>query len=118
MLLGATASFIVVLRASLTTSEVTDISNVTSAGLFDDEIQLQVDDTRSFRFLIGWAVQVVLSLFVYYPIIGSIFFSGILGCCRLPLLGGRPREIWLEEQAAERKLRTARTEEEEAWERL
>lgn len=49
---------------------------------------------RSFRFLLGYLVEFILALFVYYPIAVTILFSGVLGCNgRVPLLGGRPREM-------------------------
>lgn len=52
-----------------------------------------------FRFLYGYLVELGLSLFVFTPIIQTILFSGIFGCCgRLPLVGGRPRSVMLENE--------------------
>lgn len=52
-----------------------------------------------FRFLYGYLVELGLSLFVFTPVIQTILFSGIFGCCgRLPLVGGRPRSVKLEEE--------------------
>jgi hypothetical protein len=96
---AATASFIVVLRATLDDHPEIDAENITSAGLFDDAIVLgSTDSVDSYRFLISWCIEMVLALFVYYFLVGTIFFSGILGCYTLPFLGGRPREVALEEK--------------------
>lgn len=125
VILAAAASFVVVLRATLESNSVVELTNITSAGLLDDEIQLLdtvKNDSRSFRFLISWCVEFALALFAYNPILGTILFSGILGCFRLPFLGGRPREVRLEEEEAKKGkgIRQSRTEDvdEEAWDRL
>ena len=61
---------------------------------FDDELDLSVDDASEFDFVVNYLVQMTLSLFVYYPICGTILFSGILSCdYNIPVLGGRPYEI-------------------------
>lgn len=49
--------------------------------------------TNEFTFLVGYALELVFALFVFYFITSTVFFSGILGCGRLPVLGGRPYEI-------------------------
>lgn len=49
--------------------------------------------TSKFTFLVGYALELVVALFVFYFITSTVFFSGILGCGRLPVLGGRPYEI-------------------------
>ena len=64
-------------------------------------------DLETYSFLMAYIVEMVLSFLLWYPIIGTILFSGVLGCGRLPLVGGRPREMWLdameeEKEAAER----------------
>merc|ERR1711862_557175 len=52
------------------------------------------DEGRSFYFLMGYLVEFVLALFVYQPIAVTIIFSGVLGFNgRVPILGGRPREM-------------------------
>ena len=56
-----------------------------------DYVDFQQPD---FRFLYGYLIELVLSLFVYSVVVQSIMFSGICGCCgRVMVLGGRPREI-------------------------
>jgi len=64
----------------------------------EEDWEFQVNDAREFQFLMGYLVEMVLSLFIYYPVVGTILFSGILGCGTLPLLGGRPQEVAAEER--------------------
>ncbi|KAL7547149.1 hypothetical protein ACHAWF_010460 [Thalassiosira exigua] len=49
-----------------------------------------------FSFLLGYALELAAALFVFYFVTSTVFFSGVLGCGRLPVLGGRPYEIWME----------------------
>lgn len=46
------------------------------------------EDTK-YAFLIGYLVELTIALFVYYPLTSTMFFSGVLGCGRIPILGGR-----------------------------
>ena len=69
----------------------------------DDSLQLEVHDVSEFEFLVGYFVEMILALFVYYPIGGTILFSGCLGCGRIPLLGGRPHEVMVEEKRLARR---------------
>jgi len=89
----------------------TDTSNKTESGqFFDSNIQNatifpefgfttdsivyeKIDGIQSFDFLIGYLVELGLALFLYFPLIGTILFSGFLGCKTMPFLGGRPREL-------------------------
>mmetsp|Transcript_18850 Transcript_18850/g.28601 ORF Transcript_18850/g.28601 Transcript_18850/m.28601 type:complete len:323 (+) Transcript_18850:117-1085(+) len=47
-------------------------------------------DVTDYSFLRGYALEFFVSLFVYYPFIETVLFSGILGCGCIPILGGRP----------------------------
>ena len=49
-----------------------------------------------YKYLISYATELVLALFVYYPLIGTVLFTGILGCGNVPILGGRPYEVKME----------------------
>lgn len=61
-----------------------------------------VGGAQSFSFLSKYAIELSLTWFVYFPLVGTIIFSGILGCGgRLPVLGGRPRDIRLYEKRME-----------------
>merc|ERR1719230_1266667 len=52
-----------------------------------------ISNARRYNFLIEYSIELGLALFVYFPIIGTILFSGVLGCGTVPFLGGRPKEI-------------------------
>ena len=53
------------------------------------------DGEPDFHFLYGYGVELFASLFVFTPFIQTILFSGVLGCGRLPFIGGRPRTVRL-----------------------
>jgi hypothetical protein len=81
-----------------------DISGLNSLNT-SETIQNVPDDVRELDFVWSYLIQMILSLFIYYPMGGMILFSGALGCGgRIPILGGRPREILLEEQTKEKQL--------------
>lgn len=49
---------------------------------------------QRYAFVFPYLIQVLLSWFFYYPLLQTIIFSGILGCCGLlPIFGGRPWEM-------------------------
>jgi hypothetical protein len=51
-------------------------------------------NAESYRFLLAYFVEVLVSLFVWYPIVTILLFSGVLSCGgKLPFLGGRPQEM-------------------------
>jgi hypothetical protein len=59
-----------------------------------------------FQFLYGYLVELGLSLFVFTPLIQTILFSGVFGCCgTLPLVGGRPRSVKLEQERVKKLAR-------------
>jgi hypothetical protein len=64
----------------------------------DDQINLDIHSASEFSFVAGYLVEMVLSLFIYYPIGGTMLFSGVMVCFyKIPILGGRPYEVHLEE---------------------
>ena len=74
----------------------------------EEDWEFQVNNAQEFHFLIGYLVEMVLTLFIYYPLGGTILFSGALGC--IPLLGGRPAEVAAEEKRqTTRQIRQTRT---------
>lgn len=94
VLSAAVASLVVLLRAVAQTSG----ASVDMSGL-DDQVDLGgVREASSFRFLISYCIELALALFVYYPLLAFTLFSGVLGCGRVPILGGRPYEIRCEER--------------------
>lgn len=58
------------------------------------------NDEPDFHFLFGYLIELFLSLFVYTPIVQTVVFSGLLGCCWMPFLGGRPRSLRNEKKTA------------------
>lgn len=64
----------------------------------DEEWDIHVNNAHEFQFVLGYLVEMTLALFIYYPLGGTILFSGVLGCGKIPLLGGRPAEVAAEER--------------------
>lgn len=58
----------------------------------DDVYEQYGEILGSFSFLTEYIIEIVLAWFFYFPIFGTVMFSGILGCGRLPVLGGRPKD--------------------------
>jgi hypothetical protein len=73
-------------------------NNETETNAFDfffteEAWDFNVEETEEFHFVLAYLVQMVLSLFVYYPLFGTILMTGVLGCGKVPILGGRPYEV-------------------------
>lgn len=93
IIITALATFAIAVRSAV--SELEKESEIAeSIGLTDEEIVLwQARDRNEFEFMIAYFVELVLNFFIYYPLIGTILFSGCLTCGRYPTIGGRPYEI-------------------------
>lgn len=95
MVIVAFATFLVVWRAAQESHE-QYLEEKERLGYGNDDTYPSWEEVRSvasFEFLVSYAVEVALALFVYYPFLGTVIFSGILGCGRLPFLGGRPLSV-------------------------
>lgn len=58
------------------------------------------DQTETFdpiAVLIYAGIEITVSWLVWYPLVATLLFSGILGCNSIPVLGGRPRQVRLRE---------------------
>jgi len=117
MVVMGVGGYAVLLRATLDYKGEGSVSEEVEESIKNNEIyDVDVEDKRSFRFLLGYLVEFVLALFVYYPIAVTILFSGVLGCKgRIPVLGGRPREmkkeqIYLQKKRESKILRTLKSE--------
>ena len=114
VLIAAVASFAVVLRATLVSHEEIDASDMVSVGLVDDVVDIGdgiVNDLGVYEFLVGYAVEFSLALFVYYPLFMTIMFTGALnwvGCGKISWLGGRPYEMEAIQRASARNYRDSR----------
>ena len=90
------ATIVVLKRASGDETGLEDYNNIQ-----DDQFVSwnEIDGAQSFSFLLEYCLELGLAWFVYFPIVGTILFSGILGCNgKLPVLGGRPRDKRLFEE--------------------
>eukprot|EP00529_Nitzschia_sp_RCC80_P018495 CAMPEP_0113494630 /NCGR_PEP_ID=MMETSP0014_2-20120614/29202_1 /TAXON_ID=2857 /ORGANISM="Nitzschia sp." /LENGTH=500 /DNA_ID=CAMNT_0000388521 /DNA_START=106 /DNA_END=1608 /DNA_ORIENTATION=- /assembly_acc=CAM_ASM_000159 len=73
----------------------------------------QVTEKENYRFLLTYAIEIGFAWFVWFPIVETILFSGVLSCRGrnpIPGLGGRPAElraIRAAEEAEERKNKRA-----------
>ncbi len=67
----------------------------------DDLVERTGLEATRFSFLLAYSFELIFALFVFYFITSTVFFSGILGCGRVPILGGRPYE--LRKEAAEKE---------------
>ena len=101
----AMATLAVLLRSTIETEEqqqndTSSESQYAVAGLETNVTvsKIRFQEAESYRFLLSYAMELMLALVIYNPIIGTVLFCGILGCGRLPILGGRPYEVWQEEQ--------------------
>ncbi len=65
--------------------------------------QIPQQSISAYDFLLTYGMELGLSYVVYYPLLGTLFFSGILGCYRIPVLGGRPYEVQQEERRKQRR---------------
>lgn len=112
----AIATFVIMIRASLLAEKQQQqmdgsvYNNDTSSALFnltgllDDPNNryhptiLRIQSVSKYKFVVSYLVETVLAMIVYYPIIVTILFSGILGCGSIPFVGGRPYELKEEEK--------------------
>ena len=83
-------------------NEAIDIMQLESAGLVDDLLDLKDIEKEDVDFLLVYVVEFSIALLLYYPFGSLVLFSGILGCGKLPILGGRARDIYLEMQQPNR----------------
>jgi hypothetical protein len=98
LIITAVATLSVVLRASLANDEEVEFNKLKSAGFFDDAVDLGDQGKESYEFLLSYAVELAVALLFHFPAMGFILFSGVLGCGRISILGGRPYELRREEE--------------------
>jgi hypothetical protein len=60
------------------------------------------------EFCVGYFIETALALLVYTPVFALVLFTGVLGCYKLPVLGGRPADVashehWRKAQVKQRK---------------
>ena len=76
------------------TGAVTRPPSRTNITKVQDILYIEVPKNASdYEFLVAYMIELGLSYFLYYPVIGIVLFSGILTCGKVPGLGGRPYEL-------------------------
>jgi hypothetical protein len=61
-----------------------------------------------YAFLIHFLIEVIMTQTIMFPIVAFTIFSGLLGCFRIPIIGGRPYQVW----RLEKRMRRQRLERE------
>jgi len=104
-LVVALATCVVIIRASVEEGQtnVPFIQNengtkMTLEEMLDFDEIFDEFEVQDYSFIRGYALEFVVSLFVYYPLVETVLFSGVLGCGRIPFLGGRPYAMKQEAQ--------------------
>jgi len=110
----ALATYLVLLRASedykdgyqVADGDDNDENNEVGGESFIQPISLGGGSAQYFDFLYGYIIEFILAVFVYNPLILTIVFTGVLGCNgRIPIVGGRPRELMREQRYAMKRQR-------------
>ena len=101
MTIVAIATGVALVRVSVDDGEIVAEGN--SPTKEDVQHVLDFDNFKwsDYAFVKAYAIEFSVSLFVYYPLIETILFSGILGCrsSAIPILGGRPGQMARERKA-------------------
>jgi hypothetical protein len=66
----------------------------------------QTEHNDPIEVLIYAGIEVAVSWLFWYPLIATLIFSGILGCNRFPVLGGRPGQVRLRRLELQRQRET------------
>ena len=84
-----------------------NLTDFNSTGLVNSQVNLQgMTDVTAYHFLSSYAVELAIALFVCNPIFGTILFSGVLGCGKVPFLGGRPYQVMREQKLKDEQAQT------------
>ena len=101
MAIVAIATGVALVRVSVDDGEI--VADGKSPTKEDVQHVLDFDNFKwsDYAFLKAYAIEFSVSLFVYYPLIETILFSGLLGCrsSAIPILGGRPGQMARERKA-------------------
>jgi len=106
----AFATYLVLLRASEDYKDsfqaMVDVDEDDEAGESFLQPIIFGGGAQYFDFLAGYIVEFILAVFVYNPLILTIVFTGVLGCNgKIPIVGGRPRELKQEQCYAMKRQR-------------
>jgi len=65
-----------------------------SCGQCDGLDFKEIFNNQDYFFLTAYVLEFAISSLIYCPVLETVIFSGILGCCgRIPIIGGRPYEM-------------------------
>ena len=103
MIVVCGTSMVVVVRALMERGE--EDVNIFHGSNKDRDFQAQ-----DFRFLVGYLIEFAVSMFVMTPLMEFTLFTGILGCCSVPVFGGRSYEIAMEKKAEKEQAKKERKE--------
>lgn len=101
----ALATFAVALRAALSDGAddpdgVERRDEAAPNGLGDGGVDFfEIHDVNDFEFMVAYVVELVLNYLLYYFVIGTLLFSGVMTCGRFPVIGGRPYELKIQKEA-------------------
>ena len=99
LLVMAVTSLSVVLRGVMEEDdEAADVKELKTAGVFDDAIDLRTSSKENYEFLMSFFVELALEFAVYFPLIGTLLFSGLFAFLRLPQCKGRNYEMEQEQE--------------------
>lgn len=67
-------------------------SNTELEDVYEDDMITSITNGKlgKFSFFLRFGIELLLAWFLFFPLLSTLLFSGILGCKTLPLLGGRP----------------------------
>jgi hypothetical protein len=90
------AVFIVLMRVAIGNAD-TDLDD-TNANDFDffftsEAWDFKIEKGEEFDFVMAYMVQMISSLFLFYPLLATMLMFGVPGCRSFPLIGGRPYEV-------------------------
>ena len=74
------------------------------SALMSDQAGNDYDPVQVLTFT---GIELAISWFFWYPTFATILFSGLLGCNRFAVLGGRPRQLQEREKEMENRIGTA-----------
>ena len=95
MWIVAVTSLLISVAVSEATTTTTD--HGTEEGTMDETETGDVENTSSNivgTLLINIVIELVVAWVVWFPLVATLLFSGILGCFRVPILGGRRQELY------------------------
>lgn len=79
-------------------------AGIMMSALMSDQAGNDYDPVQVLTFT---GIELAISWFFWYPTFATILFSGLLGCNRFAVLGGRPRQLQEREKEMENRIGTA-----------